>query len=342
VTAFGLSVGISPREPTRRIGDLAQAAEAAGFDAAWILDSHLVMRDVYVSLATAAHATSKIKLGTGVTNPLTRHITVTANAISTVHELSAGRAMLGLGTGDSSVFPLGMKPATAKELGQYVTRMRALVAGESVRIGEEDVTLTVGEPDVPIFVAASRARMLKVAGSVADGVIVLGVAQPDFLAHQLEMLNEGIAASGRARSDVFIDYWVTMSISDDEERAVRDVKSWASGQARWLDSWKSLPDSLARYREDAARAATTYSFKDHLSLSAEHASAVSDDFARLVAVAGNLETCVERIRELARLDVDRITFTLLSGGREARLENLGRLIARLKETTGVSGARDRV
>src|SRR5712692_7522666 len=153
--AFGLSLGISAREPLRRIGDVARTAEEQGFDAAWVIDSQVVMKDVHVALTVAAMATSKIHLGTGVTNPLTRHITVTANAIAGVDEVSGGRALLGLGSGDSAVFPLGWKPAPITDMRRFLRETRQFLTGHEVTMDGRPVRLAGVTRPVPIFVAAS-------------------------------------------------------------------------------------------------------------------------------------------------------------------------------------------
>jgi 5,10-methylenetetrahydromethanopterin reductase len=115
-TSYGFMMGLSPREPIGRFGELARSAEEVGFDAAWLADSQLYTKNVYVGLALAAAQTRTIKLGPGVTNPITRHLTVTANAIAGIDEVSGGRAVLGLGAGDAAVFPLGRAPAGIEAL----------------------------------------------------------------------------------------------------------------------------------------------------------------------------------------------------------------------------------
>lgn len=336
MTTFGLSMGISPQEPTSRVTDLASQAEGVGIDALWLIDSQLVMRDAYLCLATAASSTGSLKLGTGVTNPYTRHATVTANAISTLDELSAGRAMLGVGAGDSALFPIGMKPATIAEMRMWLTRVGGLLAGERVAFGENEVALTTARR-VPIFLSASQPRMIRLAGQHADGVILMGIASPDLIEMQLSKLRAGLRDAGRDDGDIVVDYWATISVRDDVEEATKEVKSWASAQARWLSRWKEIPPSLERYRAEAERAASTYDFGEHLSVKAGHADVVSDDFVRLAAIAGDQRECMRRLREIAGLGVDRITMTLLSGGREERLERFQDLIGefRAKDVSGV-------
>ena len=70
----------------------------------WNSGAQLAMKDVYAGLVVAALNTSRIGLGTGVTNAVTRHPTITANASAAIDEISHGRAILGLGAGDSALY----------------------------------------------------------------------------------------------------------------------------------------------------------------------------------------------------------------------------------------------
>ena len=105
-----------PNEPVFKIAAYAKAAEEAGFEYTWITD-HANNREVYSTLAVLALETKKIKIGAGVTNPYTRNPVITAASIATVHEISGGRAILGIGPGDKMTFNAldidGGKPLTA-------------------------------------------------------------------------------------------------------------------------------------------------------------------------------------------------------------------------------------
>jgi 5,10-methylenetetrahydromethanopterin reductase len=174
---FALSMGLSSREPIQRVQDVARAAESYGLDCLWLLDSHLVMKDVYVSMTLAALATRTLKFGTGVTTPLNRHPTATATAISAVSEVSDGRVTLGIGTGDSAVKPLGFQPATSAEMERIVVELRKLLRGEEAVFSDtqpKPLRLGAARRDVPVFVGAGGPKMLRVGGRVADGVIVMG------------------------------------------------------------------------------------------------------------------------------------------------------------------------
>ena len=113
-----------------------------------------------------------------------------------------------------------------------------------------------------------------------------------------------------------------MSVDDDEARAVSDVRAWATSQAATFQAWKRIPPGWERFRPEFLRAQKSYEYEDHLSLRAGHKELVSREFVQSVAVAGDRDSCLERLREVAALDFDRITFALLSGGRRRRLEQL--------------------
>lgn len=310
---------MSPREPFARAVALAQQAEASGFDAIWVIDSQLIMKDAYLTLALCAGQTQRLKLGTGVTNPLTRHPTVIANAFAGLRELSGGRALLGIGAGDSAVFSLGMRPATLATLEAAIRTIRALHAGEAAEVDGRAVRLATASGAVPVFIAASQPRTLALAGRLADGVIVMGPADPAFAAGQLATVRQAAAEAGRPAGEPFVDLWVTVSLQAERRRALDDVRSWASSQARWLNRFADLPPSLERFRDELRQADREYDFQEHLSLRAGHRGTVSDALADALAVAGDAAACAERLRALQALGPQRLTLTLLSGGREARL-----------------------
>jgi|SRR5579864_2148735 len=320
---FGFMMGLSPREPIGRFGELARSAEAVGFDIAWLADSQLYTKNVYVGLAMAAARTSSIKLGPGVTNPITRHLTVTANAIAGIDEASQGRAVLGLGAGDAAVFPLGQTPAGIAALRSAAQNLRALGQGDEVELDGLALTVAAGR-QVPILLAASQPRMLALAGEVADGVILMGAADPGLTAWQLERVADGAAAAGRTLDELTVDLWFTISLSEDRRRALDDVRPWALSQARWFHRWRELPDPLAPFAREFERAAAAHSFGSHLARGSDDQNSVSDAFVDWVGVAGDLDHCVEKIRPLLDLGIDRITFALLPGGRAERLERYGR------------------
>jgi 5,10-methylenetetrahydromethanopterin reductase len=330
---FGFMMGLSPREPIGRFAKLAQLAESIGFDMAWVADSQLYTKDPWVALTLAAASTKSIKLGPGVTNPITRHFTVTTCAAAALNEVSEGRCVLGIGSGDAAVFPLGMR-VKVDELRLTIERIRALGNGDAVDLDGRQISVATGKR-VPIFVSASQPRMLRLAGALADGVVLMGAAQPELTRWQLQHVAAGAAESGRSLNDVFVDLWFAISVSDDKQKALNDVRPWAASQARWFAHWKELPDSLKPFTKEFEHAAAAYDFSRHLSRAGEP-EPVSDAFVDWVGVSGSAEACAAKIRPLLNLKVDRLTFALLPGGREERLRQYGSdLIPRLRSQVAV-------
>lgn len=319
---WGLSMGVSPREPLGNVSEIAADAERQGYEALWYIDFQLGMKDVYTAMTLAALATSTTHIGPAVTNLATRHPTVTANAMTALDELTGGRAMLGLGAGWSATYGAGMPPSKLGDLRQGVDELRTLFTGDEVDLYGTRVQLRTARRQLPIYLAVSQPGMLRLAGEKADGAILMGAADPEVCAWQLDHLREGLDRAGRDRSEVTVDLLVTMSVDDDEAKALDDVRAWATSQAATMHVWKHLPPSWERFRPQFADAARAYHLVDHLSLHADHRDIVSDDFVRTVAVAGDTATCVRRLRDLVALDVDRITFALLSGGRRRRLAHI--------------------
>lgn len=316
-------MGLSPREPIARFGDLARTAEELGFEAAWLADSQLYTKDVYVGLTMAAMATSAIRLGPGVTNPVTRHVTVTANALAGLAEVSEGRALLGIGSGDAAVFPLGLRPARIAGLREVIGHLRSLSQEPETEIAGHSVSVAAARGTrIPILLAASQPRMLRLAGSIADGVILMGAADPALTEWQLEHVRAAASEAGRSPAEVEIDLWFTISLSEDRSQAISDVRPWALSQARWFGRWKELPEPLRPFEDQFRIAAAAHDFGRHLSRDATGPS-VSDEFVDWVGVAGDLDHCVSKIGPLLELGVDRITFALLPGGRLERLERYG-------------------
>ena len=111
---------------------LAEAVEAEGWDGQMFMDSQSLSADPWVLMGAWALATSKLKLSTGVTNPLTRNLAVTATSAATVHSISGGRAVLGIGRGDSALAYLGHAPVSISAFERAIGMLQKLLSGDSV------------------------------------------------------------------------------------------------------------------------------------------------------------------------------------------------------------------
>jgi len=317
-----ISIGISPREPLRQWGERVAQFETEGVDRLWLIDSQLALKDVHAGLALAALATRRLHLGPGVTNPLTRHPTVTAAAMAALSELSEGRAVLGLGAGDSAVFGLGWRPAKVAAVEAALRFFGPVLRGEAGLWEGRSYQLPALAAPVPVFLAASRPRMCRLAGELADGVILMGPAQPDQVAAQVGWVQEGLTAAGRPRQAVQVLLMTTLSAQADAAAALADVRSWAATEARLLADLPQLPPSLLPFADEIQAARATYDYTQHLSVHAGHQGSVSDALTATLAVTGTPEVCAQRLRTLGATGIDGFIFPLLGGGRLERLRTL--------------------
>jgi len=319
---LAVSIGISPRQSLTSWADLAGELEADGVDELWLIDSQLAMKDVYAGLLLAAQRTTRMLLGTGVTNPLTRHPTVTAGAIAAVAEVSGGRAALGLGAGDSAVYGVGWRPARVAQVEAAIRFFRAVLRGDEGEWEGRAYRLPHAPGPVPVWLAASQRRMCALAGRLADGVILMGPAIEAHVRRQVGWVADGLREAGRRREEITVRLVATTSAGPDRAAALDDVRSWASTQARLIAGFAELPAGLEPFRDEIERARAEYDYAEHLSTRAGHRHAVSDELTAALAVAGTPDECAARIAGLLGAGVDGCVFPLLGGGRRERLRVL--------------------
>lgn len=319
----GLSLGISPREPILHTVEVVQQAEALGFDSVWIADVQLSMKDCFAALALCAVNTSTIMLSTGVVNPVTRHPSILANTFTALNELSDGRAIVGIGTGWTGVFPIGLRPATIKQMEESVIAIRRLCSGEEVAGGEKGpYHMVTGAGPIPIYIAANQPRMLRLCGRVADGVILMGGANEEFTSWQIDLVRQGAERVGRSMDDIKLHLWANISLSDDREAARDDVSHWVASQAETFSKWKQLPEFLEPYKADFESASKEYNRLEHMSQHASHKRVVSGELIDYLAFVGSAGECLDRIRKLEQLGLHGVTLSFRAGGRQARMEAL--------------------
>lgn len=199
-----IGLRVPPCQPLAVMTEFAVAAERAGFDLLWVPDSQLIWRDMWATLGAMATGTDEIVLGANVTNPVTRHFSVTAGAAATLVEAAPDRFVLGIGVGDSSVRIMGRRPSRISELEAYVEDTRNLLRGGSLRGrgGKEYRLIDPPAGPVPIYVSATGPKMLQAAGEIGDGVIFVGGLDEEALAYARENISVGARRSGRAGIDL--------------------------------------------------------------------------------------------------------------------------------------------
>ncbi len=224
---IGLHIGpLREFPPVDQFMDFIKKAEDLGFDPLLFSDtvslSHFRILDPLPLMTLAAQATKKAAVGTCVTNPTTRHLTVTANAFATVDHIAGGRTILGIGSGDTALYLLGKKFVNLAGMRETLTVLRALLDGRPVTFEGQELRSTWEKPDLPIFLAADGPKMLALGGELADGLIVGAGLSKEVIDWVRERVGEGEARAGREKGSVPI--WVDGIVNFGEDReAVRNA-----------------------------------------------------------------------------------------------------------------------
>jgi alkanesulfonate monooxygenase SsuD/methylene tetrahydromethanopterin reductase-like flavin-dependent oxidoreductase (luciferase family) len=178
-------------------------------------------------MATGAAATSSIALGTGVTNPLSRSMPITASTFATLNVLAPGRLIMGIGVGYTATLAMGDRRSTLKELEDFVRGFKAMMAGEvaEAQVGDRELVAKFLNPGPPwinledkvrVFIAASRPKILQLSGAIADGVILGGITQPEIIAACREELRKGAEAAGRSIDEITIGITPSVYVTEHE------------------------------------------------------------------------------------------------------------------------------
>lgn len=285
-------------------------AEESGFAGVWVGDSPVLWRELHVLLGAAAVRTARVQLGPAVTNPVSRHLSVTASALATLQELSGGRAALGLGLGASAVRTVGAKPARLAELEDAVAAIRRFWAG-----GGDGLAYVRGLPPIPLHLGASGPRMLELSGRIGDGCLAVVGLRPEQLAAARERIRAGREAAGLSLSGFELTFWVPFAIADDPTGAREDVKAYVARSLR-----HPLPAPLTPVEQEAAdQVRAAYSYGEHLAPGAAHARAIPDEIVEDWAVAGTPEDCRRQLARLAGRGAERVGLVPMGAGSKPAL-----------------------
>ena len=305
-----------------------EAADAVGYERAWLVDGQMLWQDVYVYLTHGLAATKRIAFGPGVTNPLTRHFTVTASVIATLADLHPGRVLLGVGRGDNAVRTLGLEPVPTRRLAEVVPKLRELVGGRPVDFEGTDVRIRWADEDVPLMMAATGPKNLRLAGSLADIVMVYVGVDPVSVRWAIDHVRAGAEEAGRDPDAIEIAALCAMWVSDDQEEAW-DACRWAPAACanHIADVMRRNPDhGMPEGMTRLVQARDEYDYyAGHLDSSAEHTAFLTGELIDDFAIAGPAERCLEKIAALAEIGVDEVSTAYLNG-RVAQMERVGREI----------------
>jgi probable F420-dependent oxidoreductase len=322
--SFGVTV--MPDPPHTRFVELLRLAEERGFDYGWTYDSHILWQESFPLLALAAAATERLKLGHCVTNPGTREPTVVASGYATLHDISGGRMVCGIGRGDSALRVIGQDPVSVAEFERMSAMIKELMNGRPVEWSGKTLELewAKGRPEIPLYVAGYGPRVLSIAGRLADGVVIQ-LADPDIVEWIMGQARDAAAAAGRD-PDALEPIVCAPAVVSDDRAGARD-------QVRWFPAMVSnhVMDLLRRYDQSLLPPALTeyverrtfYDYGEHSRVGARHGEFVDDETCDRFCVLGTAEEHVAKLKQLEAIGVRQWNVYLMTHDQEQTLAAYG-------------------
>ena len=317
---FGIT--IKPDISIDRILSLTRHAESSGFSFGWIFDSHVIWKEPFPLLTLMASNTKKMRLGTCVTNPAVRDVTVSASLFATLNLASQGRMELGIGRGDSSRRVLGKRPTTLENLEEFVRNFRALNSGKTIDYDGVATRFPWTNGASPrVWVAGYGPKALRCAGRVGDGVI-LQFADPDLIEWCIGFVREGAREAGRDPSKIEVMAAAPVWMSDD--------LALARERVRWFPALVSnhVMDLIARYKPEELPPALTayvrnrsgYDYQHHCEVGSDNAEFVADEVVDRFCLIGPAPAHREKLARLRHAGVTQFNIYLMCGEEEQTLD----------------------
>jgi 5,10-methylenetetrahydromethanopterin reductase len=347
----------SPRATAR----VAREREAAGWDGLLVVDSQNLSGDPYVALAMAATATTRIGLGTGVTNGVTRHVAVTACSIASIQRLSGGRAVLRIGRGDSALAFLGRAPSRLAPFERCLRQLQTYLRGESVGFDDIDIPTTTappmseldladappssrigwiadGAPKVPVEVAASGQRVIAIAARHADRVMFALGADAERIAWGIALARETRRQAGQDPQGIAFGAYVPCCCHSDVATARHLIRGSLTTHARFSVMHGAASGPVSdRDRAVLADLRGAYDMRAHTRGDSRQAGVLTEAFIDRFAIAGTPEHCIARLKGLAALGLDKVA---LSGAMRGVSEAEAAVSKRMLECEVLPALRD--
>jgi alkanesulfonate monooxygenase SsuD/methylene tetrahydromethanopterin reductase-like flavin-dependent oxidoreductase (luciferase family) len=284
-----------------------KVAEDVGFDHVWFGDSHLIWHEVGPYLTAAAMSTTHMRVGPLVSNPVTRHPTVVASMLATLGQLFDGRAVLGIGRGDSAVRTLGLPPMKLVEFGDTLRTMRRLCRGEGAHVHGTDIRFSWLTRPVPVLLAAYGPRVLELAGADADGLI-LQLASPNVVAWAMEHARAGARGAGRTLDRFDVVAGAPTYVSADRAHALSRVRGFPATVSNHVKDLlrHHAPSDLPADLVDGMTQVAGYDYLRHGQPDAPHTKAVTDDMAERLTLIGTAAQIRAKIERLAEAGVTQV------------------------------------
>lgn len=297
-------------DPPARFLELIRLVEESGFDYLWLGDASLYGRYVYAYLTLCALHTSRIKIGPNCTHPYTRHPAVNFSALTTIDELSHGRAIMNVGAGGDSILELGCKVAPVQDVREMVLLGRRLMTGGPIEFTTQGLTLKgarlrfLARKEMPIYLTASGPRMLELGGELCDGVLFMAGIDPSCIAYALDHIRQGAERAGRLAAQIDRACCIFGALAEHRERArerCRRAAAWfVKSQSKYAEI-AGIPPIVV----DAIRDAILGSA---LEAEANVTKLVTPDIIDKFTLAGNVKDFRTRIEQILQAGVDHIEF----------------------------------
>jgi len=325
--SFG--TGMAPVDPIRKIAIRnAKLAEDLGYDWYGCADQRSGgEHDAYIVLTSAAWNTKKINIGPIITDPYVRHPALTARAIASLDELTNGRAFWTLGVGGSEFDSLGIERISpSRALKEAFIIAKKLFSGETVnyegriykcvnhKLNWERGWKPRPRPDIPVFIASRSSMNLKLAGELADGVIIASYAAEENISYALELVKKGAKKSGRNLKDIKLISWLYTAISDNREKALESVKPFTVSAmfntAPEMYEKFGISDRVVEYFLECRRKKYRFDWNVINEIMSY------DDLSKF-SMAGTTEDCVKKVEEIQNLGINTIWIRPFSAPRSS-------------------------
>ena len=318
----------------------AKIAEEGGWDGLSVVDSQNLSGDSFVVLAMAATVTERLKLQTGVTNSITRTAAALATAIASVQSVSRGRAVLGIGRGDSALAHLGRAPARLGQFERYMRHLQAYLGGDRVPFDEiVDIAMEAAPPmselqlaeapensyigwiadsqagnrKVPVEVAASGPKVVAVAARTADRVMFALGASPERLQWGIDLAREARKEAGLDPDAIQYGAYVTCGCHQDVDTARNLVRGGLTVQTRFgvMHGKTSGPLSDSQ-KEVMQNLRNSYNMNQHTKGDSDQAAVLTPEFIDEYAIIGMPDRVIDRLKELEAIGIEKV---VLGGSR---------------------------
>ena len=291
---------------------MAKAAERWGYDMVGVADTPGNAMDPWVSAALLAEHTQHPKIALCVTNLTSRHPAVSAAASASIDLLAGGRALIGIGAGNSGTRNLGLRGSKAAELKEGVEFLRMALSGQPATYQGATTHLPWVKRAPPVFQAASLPRSLEVAGEAADGVFANYGLDAASLAASTEFVARGARQAGRATSP---DVWQISCLDCHEDREVARRKvgailAFVSGYVIGTGNMaeRGVPEQFVGPMQELRRRYSTRPGDADARMVEE--LGLFDYLAGRLAIWGNVEDCLAQALAAKKAGAKRLMFTV--------------------------------